>query len=180
MGGKSKRYFQQSNRPRSPNNDRPQPKYDGHSSRFADNKSASERFKKSIQEQTGSASKMLTVPVRLSVEEQAKRVNAIEEINFSSFQPKTFMRTRNPVVNLQDIPLPRDESSWRENPKLLIDSSVSYNAFCFLLVVQFIYKTLTHCHDQQLYRGSNANGRKQMWMDNLAKLQKEMNSESFE
>lgn len=181
MGGKSKqRYFQHNSRPRSPNNERPQPKYEGHSSRFADNKSASERFKKSIQEQTGCTSKLQTVPIRLSVEEQAKRVNAIDEINLSSFQAKTFMRTRNAVVNLHDIPLPRDESSWRENAKLLIDPSVSYIIYAFCLLVQFVYKTLTYCHIQQLYRGSNADGRKQTWMDNLAKLQKEMISESFQ
>lgn len=127
MGKSKQRYFQQNNRPKSPNNDRPQQKNEVHSSRFADNKSASERFKKSIQEQTG------TSKIRLTVEEQAKRVNAIDEINFQgSFQPKSFMRTRNAVVNLQDIPLPRDESSWRENPKLLIDSSVSYIISLFI------------------------------------------------
>lgn len=144
MAGKSKnRYFQQNNsRSRSPNYDRQQQKYDGQSSsKFADNKSASERFKKSLQDQPmASTSKSQTVLVRLSVEEQAKRVNSIEEINFSSFQPKTFMRTRTPAVNLQDIPLPRDESSWRENPKLLIDSSVSYMTVkCWHYLFKFIY-----------------------------------------
>jgi len=166
MGGKSKRYFQDraGSRSRSPTresnhnsksrrsssslhnaNSRHSKSSRSHAessgfSKFVDNKSASDRLKKSIQEQTikSSSTEPAKAPLHLSVEEQMKRANAISEINYNPFVPKSFLsnRTTNSQVNsinLLDIPLPIDDSSWRDNSKLLVNPAVSSHAKCFRL-----------------------------------------------
>lgn len=143
MPGKSKRYFLQERAPsRSPEHEskspftiskeKDRPLYDSHSSKFSDNKSASKRLKKTLQAGEMKSIPKVDISLGQSVEEQVKRANAIEEINYNPFQPKTFFSTRTATaVNLDDIPLPRDDSSWRENPKLLLATNVSPYHFYF-------------------------------------------------
>ena len=146
MAGKSKRYFQEHSRTRSRSPDRDSrfnksshsvpsketTKMRSNSSKFAENKSASERLKKSIVDPKAFSKPPITsstVP-RLTVEEQVKRANAIEDINYNPFLPKTFLSSRTAnSINILDIPLPKDDNSWRENPRLLIDQSVSHKIF---------------------------------------------------
>lgn len=143
MPGKSKRYFLQDRvASRSPEHEskssfttskeKDRPLYDSHSSKYSDNKSASKRLKKSLHGGEMKSIPKVDISPGQSVEEQVKRANAIEEINYNPFQPKNFFSTRTaPAVNLDDIPLPRDDSSWRENPKLLLATNVSTCHFYF-------------------------------------------------
>ena len=101
------------------------------SSKYFENKTSSDLLKKSIQEQTSDTTSrpQIQTNTQLSVEEQVKRANTIEEINYNSFQPKSFVSLRNLNSKVMDIdtasiPLPKDENFWHENPKLLIDTRV--------------------------------------------------------
>ena len=100
------------------------------------NKLASEKLKKAIQEQIKNASSSDTNKPQdkirtpyVSLEDQVKLVNSINEINHETFEQKNFvssrsMSSKSSHINLLDIPLPKDNNSWIDNPKILINPKV--------------------------------------------------------
>lgn len=183
MGGKSKRYFANSReRSRSKSPDRNfkshrssssstqhlkhQNKYrseSNFSNKYSDNKFASDRLKKVLQDQTkDSRPSAISTVGQLSIEEQLKRANAIEEINYNPFVPKSFLSNRivNPAnainIDTSAIPLPKEENAWHENPKLLIDPSVSllYEQMVVLLLIALPY-SLSYLLEMQMNENKN-------------------------
>lgn len=154
MGKSSRRYFHHNdterNHSQSSAGHRSSNQSEGRKNSYEENKLASERLKNSIQSQLANACKSddqlkgsrlnphssASSKINLSIEDQIKIVDQIDEINASeSFKPKNFFssRTHNykndtksnqTVIDLSEIPLPKNMSSWRENPKLLYSKKV--------------------------------------------------------
>lgn len=120
------------------------------SSSFDKNKLASERLKKSIQDQLKEASNcdnqnnnaQSKSKIFVPIEEQINFRNKIDEINKDSFKPTQFISNReqqqqqsniNSIksINLSEIPLPKDVNSWRDNPRLLFGSKVNIHSTLF-------------------------------------------------
>lgn len=113
----------------------------GHSSKYSGNKNASEKIKQYILDKSDSkpsTSRLQTAGSSLSIEDQIKRADRINEINTERFEVKQFSSSRSSKykaaedsLDLLNIPLPIDFNSWKENPKILINPQV-----CFGLLSQ--------------------------------------------
>lgn len=154
---KSKRYFDKKSYPDSSKSrshskrrsrSRSPPRHHRKDDKSRDNKLASEKLKKAIQDQLKNASSSSSSDFKekssvsfVSLENQVKLVNSIDEINHDAFEPKSFVsgrKSNNNSINLLDIPLPKDDNSWIDNPRILINPKVSKRSIVDVKIIIFV------------------------------------------